>query len=79
MRAYILVDVQPGHELDIINGSALSPGISSFRGVVQADVVHGSSDIVVVVEAEPKTITEIIFKIRKIPHVIKTESLLTMR
>jgi hypothetical protein len=78
MRAYILVNVEPGHELEIINGRAMSEGLSSFKGVVQADVVHGSHDIVVVVEGEPKTITETILKIRKIPYVIKTESLLTM-
>ena len=78
MRAYILIGVQPGHELDIINGSSMSPGISSFKGVVQADVVHGSYDIVVVIEGEPKTIDETILLIRKIPNVRKTESLLSM-
>ena len=78
MRAYILVHVDPGHEIDIIDGSAMSAGISSFAGVVQSDVVHGAYDIVVVVEGEPKTIDETILKLRKIPHVRKTESLLTM-
>jgi hypothetical protein len=78
MRAYILVNIDPGNEKNIINGSAMSDGISSFAGVVQADVVYGAYDIVVVVEGEPKTIDETIMNIRKIPHVRKTESLLTM-
>ena len=79
MRAYILVQVDPGQEMDIIAGSAMNAGISSFAGVVQANVVHGAYDIVVVVEGEPKTIDETIMKLRKIPHVRKTESLLTMQ
>ena len=78
MRAYILINIDPGHEMDIIEGSAMSAGISSFAGVVQSDVVHGAYDIIVVVEGEPKTIDETIMKLRKIPHIRKTESLLTM-
>jgi hypothetical protein len=78
MRSYILVHVDPGHEMDIIDGSSMTAGISSFAGVVQADIVHGAYDIVVVVEGDPKTIDETIMKLRKIPHVRKTESLLTM-
>ena len=78
MRAYILVDVDPGHETDIIDGSAMSAGISSFAGVVHSDVVYGAYDLVVVLEGEPKTIDETIMKLRKIPHVRKTETLLTM-
>jgi hypothetical protein len=79
MRAYILVDVDPGHETDIIDGSAMSAGVSSFAGVAQADVVYGSHDVVVVVEGDPKTVNETIMKIRKVSHVRKTESLLAMQ
>jgi DNA-binding Lrp family transcriptional regulator len=78
MRAYVLVNVELGHETDIINGSAMSAGISSFEGVIHADVVLGAYDIIVVVEGDPKSIEETIQKLRKIPHVRKTESLLTM-
>jgi predicted ribosome-associated RNA-binding protein Tma20 len=78
MRAYVLIDVDPGHEMDIINGSSMSAGVSSFVGVVQADVVYGSHDIVVVVEEDPKAVDETIMKLREIPHERKTESLLTM-
>jgi hypothetical protein len=78
MKAYVLIDVDPGHETDIIDGSSMSAGVSSFAGVVQADVVYGSHDVVVVVEGEPKTVNETIMKLRKIPHVTKTESLLSM-
>ena len=78
MRAYILINVDPGHEKDIIDGSSMCAGVSSFSGVVQADVVYGSHDLVVVVEGDPKAVDETIMKLRKIPHVRKTESLLTM-
>jgi hypothetical protein len=64
--------------MDIIEGSALSAGISSFAGVVQVDVVHGAYDIIVVVEGDPKIIDDTILKLRKISHVRRTESLLTM-
>jgi metal-responsive CopG/Arc/MetJ family transcriptional regulator len=56
----------------------MSADISSFEGVVQADVVLGAYDIIIVVEGDPKTIDETIQKLRKISHVRKTESLLTM-
>jgi hypothetical protein len=79
MRAYILIDVDPGHETDIIDGSAMCAGVSSFAGIVQADVVYGAHDLVVVVEGDPKTVDETIMKLRKIPHVRKTESLLAMQ
>jgi uncharacterized protein with GYD domain len=51
----------------------------TFTGVVQADVVYGSHDVVVVVEGDPKTVNETIMKIRKVAHVRKTESLLAMQ
>lgn len=73
-----MINVKPGHELEIIEGKAMSAGISSFKGVVQADVIRGSYDIIAVVESEPKTIDETILKIRKIPNVIKTESFLAI-
>ncbi|MHA2172928.1 MAG: hypothetical protein ACXAB7_23955 [Candidatus Kariarchaeaceae archaeon] len=78
MRAYVLVNVDPGHEKDIIDGSAMSSGLSSLTGVVQADVVHGAYDIIVVIEGEPNIIEETIMKLRKLSHVRKTESLLAM-
>jgi hypothetical protein len=79
MRAYVLVNVDPGHEKDIIEGSAMSAGASSFAGVVQADVTYGAYDIIVVIEGEPKILDDTIMKLRKLPHVKKTESLLTMQ
>jgi DNA-binding Lrp family transcriptional regulator len=73
-----MVNVELGHEKNIINGSAMSAGISSFEGVVHADIVLGEYDIIVVIEGDPKAIDETIQKLRKIPHVKKTKSLLTM-
>jgi len=78
MRAYILINVKPGYELEIIEGKAMSAGISSLKGVVQADVIRGSYDIIAVVEGESKTVDETILQIRKIPNVTKTESFLAI-
>ncbi|WP_455367313.1 Lrp/AsnC ligand binding domain-containing protein [[Eubacterium] cellulosolvens] len=78
MRGYVLVQIEPGYEVDIVEGKAMSAGLNSIKGVVQADVVHGSFDLVVVVEGDPEDIDAAILKIRRIPHVKKTESLLTM-
>ncbi len=77
MRAYVLIQIEAGHEMDITKGKAMSAGLSSFKGVTQADVVHGAFDVVAVLEGEPKTIDETIMKIRSMPHVKKTESLIT--
>ncbi|MCW4043414.1 MAG: hypothetical protein NWE90_06790 [Candidatus Bathyarchaeota archaeon] len=63
--------------MDITKGKAMSAGLSSFKGVVNADVVHGAFDVVAVIEGDHKTIDETIIKIRSIPHVKKTESLIT--
>lgn len=79
MRAYVLINVKPGHELEIIEGKAMSAGISSLNGVVQADVLRGSYDIIAIVEGEMKTIDETILKIRKISNVTKTESFLAIQ
>lgn len=77
MRAYVLIQIEPGHEMDITKGKAMSAGLSSFKGVIHADVVHGAFDVVAVLEGDPKTIDETIIKIRSIPHVKRTESLIT--
>ena len=48
MRAYVLIQIEPGHEMDITKGKAMSAGLSSFKGVINADVVHGAFDVVAV-------------------------------
>ena len=79
MKAYILIEVDPGVSLkDIIEGKAMSAGLASYEGVVSCDVVHGQYDVVVVVEGDQITIDRTIIKIRDLPFVRKTVSLLTL-
>ena len=79
MKAYIMVEVNPGTSLkDIIEGRALSAGLTSYEGVVTVDVVHGEYDLVVVVEGDPATIDRTLLRIRSLSFVRKTVSLLTL-
>jgi nitrate reductase NapAB chaperone NapD len=71
MRAYILVDIQPGRESDILTH------LATVEGIVYADVVHGAFDLVVVLEGDPETIDKTIMRIRRLPYVKKTESMLS--
>lgn len=71
MRAYILVDIQPGREPDILSH------LSSVKGVIYADVVHGAFDLVVVMEGDLETLDKNIMRVRRLPYVKKTQSLLS--
>jgi hypothetical protein len=78
MKAYILIEVDPGASLrGIVNGGAMSSGLASYKGVVSADVVHGEYDLVVIVEGDPVDIDRTLLKIRGLPYIKKTVSLLT--
>ncbi len=77
MRAYVLIQIEPGYELEIIQGRAMSAGLSSLKGVVHADMVYGEYDLVVVLDGDSQTINNAIHKIRKISHIKRTESLIT--
>ena len=73
------MEVDPGVSLkDIVEGKAMSAGLASYEGVVSCDVVHGEYDVVVVVEGDPSTIDRTLLKIRGLPFVRKTVSLLTL-
>ena len=78
MKAYILIEVNPGTSLtDIVEGRAMSAGLTSYDGVTDVDVVHGEYDLVVVVKGEPSTIDKTLLKIRSLSFIRKTVSLLT--
>jgi len=79
MKAYILVEVDPGTSLkDVVEGRAMSAGLASYKGVVSVDAVHGEYDLVVVVEGDQTNIDRTLLQIRSLPFIRKTVSLLTM-
>jgi len=68
-RAYLLADVKPGKEADILRE------IEKMGKVVTVDFVHGEYDIVAVLEGNWKEIDETIIAIRKLPSLRKTVTL----
>ncbi len=68
-RAYVLMEVEPGHEVAVI------PKIQKMPNVSQADFVHGEYDVVCVLEGNYGDIDKAIIEIRKLPHVRKTVTL----
>lgn len=71
MRAYVLVQFQPGREEDIY------VELNRLNNIKYADVVHGPYDMVVVLEGDMEEIDKTIMCIRRIPYIKKTESLLS--
>jgi hypothetical protein len=78
MKAYILIEVDAGAPLrDMVNGGAINSGLASYKGVVSTDIVHGEYDLVVIVEGSQVDIDRTLLKIRGLPYIKKTVSLLT--
>jgi hypothetical protein len=67
--AYLLIEVDPGSESDIMRE------LSKMKTVVQADLVHGAYDIICVMKGKYDSIDESVVKIRKISHIRKTTTL----
>jgi len=79
MKAYILIAVNTGTSMkDIVEGRAMSAGLASYDGVTNVDIVHGEYDLVIVVKGEPSTIDKTLLKIRSLPFIRKTVTLLTL-
>ena len=79
MKAYILVEVDTGTSLkEIIKGRAMSAGLDTYEGVISTDVVYGEYDLVIVVEGDPATIDGTLHRIRSLPFIKKTVTLLSL-
>jgi len=70
MRAYLLVQVYPGKEKEFLEK------VKSLPGMVSVDIVHGSFDMVMLLEADLKMIDDSIMKVRSLQSVCRTETLL---
>ena len=68
-RAYILIRVQPGREIELYGE------LTQIPNVVRIDLVRGSFDYVVVGEGNASELDALVLKIRRTPHVLNTETM----
>ena len=73
MRAYVLIDINPGKETECLQH------LSNIEGITYADVVHGATDIVAMIEGDDEIIDKSIMRIRRLQFVKKTQSLLSFQ
>jgi hypothetical protein len=74
MRAYILVQVSPGKEMETIG--QLNKVNEEYQGTGRVDFVHGSFDIVASFDMDIRDIDRLVLKIRSLQNVRRTETLL---
>lgn len=74
-RAYVLVAIQPGKEQEFAN-EIISKGLILNSKVERLDFVHGSFDFIVILAGRRIDIDHLIFEIRKLSFVRKTETLI---
>jgi hypothetical protein len=68
-RAYLLIEVDPGSEVDVIHK------LEKLDRLTNIDFVHGEFDIVCVLEGSYSEIDDAIITVRKISHIRKTTTL----
>jgi len=73
-RAYLLVVIQPGNEQEFAN-EIISKGLSPDPKAEKVDFVHGSYDSKVTLAGKTRQIDPRILKIRELPYVRRTETL----
>ena len=74
-RAYVLVAIEPGKEQEFAN-EIVSKGLILNSKVERMDFVHGSFDFIVILVGRTYDIDHLIFEMRKLPFVRKTETLI---
>lgn len=68
-KAYMLIRIQPGKE------SEFYAELKKLPNIVGIDFVHGPYDFVVVAEGNASDIDKVVLRIRKIPHILTTETM----
>lgn len=68
-KAYILIRVQPGKEVELYDG------LKEIRNIVGIDFVRGSFDFIVLAEGSGSEVENVVFEVRKLPHIVSTETL----
>ena len=74
-RAYVLVAIQPGKEQEFAN-EIMSKGLLFNSKIERMDFVHGSFDFMVMLAGRTSDIDHLIFEMRKLSFVRKTETLI---
>jgi hypothetical protein len=68
-KAYLLIRIQPGAE------SEFYAELKKLPNIIGIDLVHGPYDFVVVVEGSASDIDKVVLRIRKISHILTTETI----
>jgi len=68
-KAYVLIRVQPGKEIELYDELKLIPKVTGI------DLVRGAFDFVVVSEGDASDIDMVVLRIRKSPYVLNTETM----
>ncbi len=77
VKAYILATTKMGGEYEVLEYVLR---ISTSNVKIEADVVYGAFDLVIIVEAPDfSSLDEIVTKIRKHPKIVKTMTLVSSR
>ena len=68
-KAYVLIRVQPGREVELYGE------LKQIPKIIGIDLVRGTFDFVVVAEGNVSDIDTVVLRIRKIPYVLNTETM----
>lgn len=74
-RAYVLISIQPGKEQEFAN-EIVSKKLINDSKIERVDFVHGNFDFVIALNGTMNDIDSRILKIRLLPYVLRTETLI---
>ena len=75
IRVYVLVELQPGKEVEFGN-EILSNGLILDSKVERLDFFHGSFDFIFALKGKLKDVDRRIIEMRKSPYIRKTQTLI---
>jgi hypothetical protein len=70
-KAYILIRVQPGKEAELYGE------LKQLPNIIGIDLVRGPFDFIVMTEGNASDLDTVVLRIRKMPHVLNTETMTT--
>ena len=70
-KAYILIRVQPGKEVELYEE------LKQIPSIVKIDLVHGTFDFIVVAEGNASDLDKAVLSIRKSRYILSTETMTT--
>ena len=68
-KAYVLIRVQPGKEIELYDELKQIPNITGI------DLVRGPFDFIVMAEGNASDLDSVVLRIRKTPYVLNTETM----